>query len=561
VINARNKTNLAIIIGFLTIPAVLPVLGFTVKVAGTTLRCSGGWFCGLQGIYVAPFIIVAASILAFRLLKLSHPYLVPIASAIFQLMGWFAYARVAPTATVAGVVVMYAFALGSAIFYGLVYVLVNKIWKQKALPVANWHEKPADATLAPASTGANLASAKPASQTNYRRILILLGILAVVAIIAYATIPTLLKQSQRGYKSTPQKQQTALNTKVDPANASKQLLANMPDKQLYSQSTLSCSGTSSCKGATCVLYGTNNSWASVERNLINRMYKNDFQTQRNYDSYPGVNFHLYHGQVGGRLDWGRLDQVYKFPPTCAGSTAITQEKQVSGMDPKTYSLYYSVQLSGLTQLDENYQTSFPGPDPKTFPTPSYPTEAEAGYFSFYNPATNEVSEQSGISLPGGGYQYQTLPMCKSYKVYNDYNQSIQLDGALGHTAEYFLSNGCISIIGADVIRQPQSTTNATIDVTATQADAGASRCVPSGPTLKDLQAWGITVQSAGMLHYGVGAARLDRPTCQGFVVLDETGKTIALQGIGQNDYATVYHNGNFVTKVQITQRRSSISAQ
>jgi hypothetical protein len=236
-ISERNKPYLAVIIGFLTIPAILPVLALSVKTTATILRCAGGWFCGLQGFYVAPVIVIALSILAMKLLKLAHPYAVALVSGATQIMGWLVYSRVAPTSTVAGVVVMYTFALGSAVIYGVVYALLDKFWKHKSLPVAGWQDEMVANEQPPASSGANLSDASSAgsSKPNYRRILILLGALVVVAIIAYFTVPTLLRQSQRGIGSLQQPQQVSLNTKVDPAKAAKQLLVNMPDKQLYFQ--------------------------------------------------------------------------------------------------------------------------------------------------------------------------------------------------------------------------------------------------------------------------------------------------------------------------------------
>jgi hypothetical protein len=97
------------------------------------------------------------------------------------------------------------------------------------------------------------------------------------------------------------------------------------------------------------------------------------------------------------------------------------------MDPKTYALYYFATMSGLPGMGQYYSTEFTGPEPKTFPILSYPSNEYAGAFSYLNSKTHEVSFQSMQARSDGHYLYSIFPLCKGYKVYNEYNQQASSD--------------------------------------------------------------------------------------------------------------------------------------
>jgi hypothetical protein len=344
---------------------------------------------------------------------------------------------------------------------------------------------------------------------------------------------------------------------VSSTRAASDLIDGIKDEQLYHASTLSCTLQGACAGAICAIYGTNHGWGVVERGLKNNFYKNDFSTQTNYVAVDNrINFTLYHGVIGGNATWGTLDQVKKVYPTCEGNAA-DQLKKIGSIDSSKYNLYYAVQIASSTNTSQNQD--FPQWEPKTIKLISYPADEDYGDINDENPETGELGFISRSYAPQFHLAYHWLKLCKNYQVYSAQNKLIQLSSVLGWGAEVFQENGCVSIVGSDAGSERNSEQfgiDPNIDATSSAAEIGNTGCLGLGEPMKDTNFTSPNFAS-GKLNYGRNNLKISRDLCPEYDVVDQNGARIAINSISPSDYVTVFHRGNWATRIQVTQRRAS----
>lgn len=292
----------------------------------------------------------------------------------------------------------------------------------------------------------------------------------------------------------------------------------------------------SCSGDSYVLVGTSKDPSHIKPFILAFLHSLGYVAYDNVGEANFVNFYSYTDpSYGGSINWD---------PTLYNSFATKLPPGTSR--PKYLMLAQITHFTGagLTEARAQVQGS---PDPRKLPSVAYPPTYQTGTFTYINQPSNTISFVTGTTTG----LYETMPLCPDYRVLNQDNGPLSISAVpAGMPVTIYAAGPCAAIISANM-RDRAASEAIAIDEPASQTSVGPQTCASAGPALMDSSVKNVTVQG-NLLSYTVGGTVIHRPLCPSYLVIDQYGHAGPITNLLPTDSIEVFHDGNVVTKLQVT---------